>query len=296
MVLLAPPRGGSAALSFPPSGSHPGRFPPVDEHIVVPETTRDEMIRGRKVVAQPALEPHADLQTSLDFLILPHVRPGYRPSTELLTRVSEGSNFATDLSIRREGQDPATGRRFLEEISFEIVNEQSTRDILEKAEDLAERGVRRVFAIFVKRREVCEWSAAKRAFVPLALDGMLEDPCFVRPIAVRALLDVGNAELEVVRALERKGNAEIESLKERAARKGLEQGLERGLEQGLEQGREQGREEGRREVLRSLLEARFGELSAAAEARIAGATRATLDAWTLRLLSAATVDEVFAEP
>ncbi|MRG97235.1 hypothetical protein [Polyangium spumosum] len=248
----------------------------MDEHIVVPETTRDEMIRGRKVVAQPALEPHADLQTSLDFLILPHVRPGYRPSTELLTRVSEGSNFATDLSIRREGQDPATGRRWLEEISFEIVNEQSVRDVREKAEDLVERGVRRVFAIFVKRREVCEWSAQKRAFVPLPLDGMLEDPCFVRPIAVRALLDVQNAEREVVRALERKGNEELEQLKESAAQKG--------------------REEGRREVLRSLLRARFGEVSAAVEARIAGATCATLDTWTLRLLSATTLDDIFAEP
>ncbi|MDI1481710.1 hypothetical protein [Polyangium sp. y55x31] len=277
MVLLAPPRsGGGAALSFPPSGSRSGRFPPVDEHIVVPETTRDEMIRGRKVSAQPALEPHADLQTSLDFLILPHVRPGYRPSTELLTRVAEGSNFATDLSIRREGQDPATGRRFLEEISFEIVNEQSVRDVVEKAEELAERGVRRVFAIFVKRREVCEWSPEKHAFVPLLLDGMLEDPCFVRPIAVRALLDVQNAEREVVRALERKGNAELERLKEGA--------------------RDAGREEGRREALGTLLRARFGEISADAEARIAGATRATLDAWILRLLDAKTIDEVFAEP
>jgi len=242
----------------------------------MPETTRDEMIRGRKVVAQPALEPHADLQTSLDFLILPHVRPGYRPSTELLTRVSEGSNFATDLSIRREGQDPATGRRFLEEISFEIVNEQSVRDVAEKAEDLAERGVRRVFAIFVKRREVCEWSTEKHAFVPLLLDGMLEDPCFVRPIAVRALLDAQNAELEVVRALERKGNTELARLKENA--------------------RDEGREEGRREALRTLLRARFGEISADADARIAGASRATLDAWILRLLSATTSDEVFAEP
>ncbi|MDI3283797.1 hypothetical protein [Polyangium sp. 15x6] len=277
MVLLAPPRGGGGAvLSFPPSGSRPGRFPPVDEHIVVPETTRDEMIRGRKVVAQPALEPHADLQTSLDFLILPHVRPGYRPSTELLTRVSEGSNFATDLSIRREGQDPATGRRFLEEISFEIVNEQSVRDVVEKAEELAERGVRRVFAIFVKRREVCEWSTEKRAFLPLLLDGMLEDPCFVRPIAVRALLDVQNAEREVVRALERKGNAELEKLKDGA--------------------RDEGREEGRREALRPLLRARFGEISADAEARIAGATCTMLDAWILRLLDAKTIDEVLAEP
>jgi hypothetical protein len=29
-------------------------FPLVDEHLVVPEVTRDEPIRGRKVIAQPA--------------------------------------------------------------------------------------------------------------------------------------------------------------------------------------------------------------------------------------------------
>jgi hypothetical protein len=34
----------------------PRSNPPLDQHLVVPEVTRDEMIRGRNVVAQPALE------------------------------------------------------------------------------------------------------------------------------------------------------------------------------------------------------------------------------------------------
>ena len=51
-----------------PSQRLPGRssFPPVDEHLVEPEVTRDEIIGGRRVVALPAKEPHATRQFTLD--------------------------------------------------------------------------------------------------------------------------------------------------------------------------------------------------------------------------------------
>lgn len=64
-------------------------------------------------------------------------------STELLTRVGPKSDFATDLCIRREGIDADTGRRYLEELAFEVVSEQPLRDITDKTEDLLARGVRR---------------------------------------------------------------------------------------------------------------------------------------------------------
>ncbi|WP_437674188.1 hypothetical protein [Sorangium sp. So ce131] len=262
-ILMAPAAQGGAALRFPPA-----ERPPVDEHVVVPELTRDELIRGRRVVAQPALEPHGDVHSLVNAVIGPHVRAGYRPSVDLLTRVSSGSNFATDLSIRREGTDPETGRRYLEELSFEIVNEQSMRDVREKAEDLLARGVRRFFAVFVKRGGVAEWSAAKGEFEPLDLDGALDDPCFVRPLKVRALLDMAAGEAEIARALEQKGNPEIEAMKQRAAR------------------------EGQREVLLDLLRVRFGELPASALARIESASAETLQTWARRLLTAGTLDEV----
>jgi len=233
MAMLAPPARGGAVLSFPPSEHSSGSFPPVDEHLVAPETTRDEVIRGRKIIAQPALEPHGDKHADLDFVILPHVREGYRASIDLLTRTSESSDFATDLSIRKEGQDPETGRRYLEEISFEIVNEQSMRDVREKAEELAARGVRRIFAIFVKHENVAEWSCEEKNFVTLDKNGKIEDRCLLRPISVNALLDAAIAEIEVVRALARKKNPEIESIKKRAKQDGHREGLEKGLEKGL---------------------------------------------------------------
>ena len=74
-------------------------------------------------------------------------------STDLLTRLSEGSHFATDTCVRRAGIDPRTGVRHLEELAFEVVHEQSTKDITERAEELSARGVRRVVAIFVKKRK-----------------------------------------------------------------------------------------------------------------------------------------------
>src|SRR5438552_272713 len=91
-ILLAPPAsGGAAALKLPGA---PG-FPPVDERLVQPET-REEMVRGERIFAQPALEPHGDQHFGLDYVLGAHVRPGYVGSTDLLTRVSHGSDFATD--------------------------------------------------------------------------------------------------------------------------------------------------------------------------------------------------------
>ena len=49
----------------------PGRgdFPRLDDHLVVPEVTRDEVIKGRRVVAHPALPPHGDQHSELDFVV-----------------------------------------------------------------------------------------------------------------------------------------------------------------------------------------------------------------------------------
>jgi hypothetical protein len=268
-LLLAPPARGGAALSFPPADRprSPSRAP-VDEHLVAPEVTRDEVLRGRKLVAQPALAPHADAHADIGGVLRWHVREGYRASVDLLTRVSEGSDFATDVSIRRDGQDPETKQRYLEELSFEIVNEQAIRDVHDKAEELAARGVRRIFAIFVQRNMVCEWSHERSAFVTLGKDAVIEDPCLVRPLAVRALLDAAIAEREAVRALKQRGSPEILALQEEA------------------------RIEGRRGLFLELLRMRFGALSPEAEAHILAASPATLDTWAGRVLAAPTIDDI----
>lgn len=169
------------------------RAPRVDDHVVRPET-REEMVRGEVQQAVPALPPHADAHVDAAFAVRGLARPGYTVADDLLTRFAERSDFASDLSVRRAGTDTSTGERHLEELAFEVVNTQSDQDVADRAEDMTARGVRRTFAIFVKRREVAEWSAAEGRFVPLPADGRIEDECLVAPLPVRALLDAASSE------------------------------------------------------------------------------------------------------
>ena len=82
---------------------------------------------------------------------------------------------------------------------------------------------------------------------------------------------------------------------------GREEGREEGLEKGLEKGREEGREEGlkqalthQRDLLLRMLAARFGAVVAAVQQQIAHASQEQLDQWLLRILSASSLEDVFA--
>lgn len=77
----------------------PGRdsFPRVDDHLIEPEVTRDEIIGGRRVIALPANPPHANQQSDLDYVLRAHVAPGYLTAADLLTRLDEDSLAADSL-------------------------------------------------------------------------------------------------------------------------------------------------------------------------------------------------------
>jgi hypothetical protein len=111
--LAAPAASGStSALRLPGRGSFPG----VDDHLVEPEITRDEIINGRRVVAMPAEPPHANRHGGLGYVLGAHVAPGYIMAVDLLTRQGVDSDFASDACIYKGGVEPATGMRYLEEI------------------------------------------------------------------------------------------------------------------------------------------------------------------------------------
>jgi len=198
----------------------PAAFPRVDDQLVRPET-REELVRGRAGLAAAAKAPHADRQADVVSLARNVAAKGYVSSTELLTRAGPQSDFATDACIRREGIDPATGARYLEELVFEVVSEQSVRDMTERAEDLTTRGVRRVIAIFIKKGEVREWSAERSDWTVLDPNGTVEDPTLVEPIPIRALLDGAGAERTVVRALYAKREPELMAIEAKAREEGL---------------------------------------------------------------------------
>jgi len=228
--------------------------PRVDDPLVRPET-REEIVRGRKIHAAPAMEPHADRHQVLGFVTSGCIAPGYIAATDLLTRVGPRSNFATDTCIRRAGIDPDTGARYLEELAFEIVSAQSHRDITERAEDLSTRGVRRIVAIFVKRGEVCEWSAERNDWMVLDPNGVFEDPTLAEPIPIRAMLDQAEADQTVVWGLRTKGNPAIQTIETRAKEEGRAEGHAEGRAEGHAEGRAEGHAEGRAEGSRTAIEA-----------------------------------------
>jgi hypothetical protein len=284
--LKAPGASGASSLHLPGRAD----FPRLDDHLVVPEVTRDEVIKGRRVVAMPADPPHGDQHFRLDYVVGAHVAPGYEGSTDLLTRTGEASDFASDACIRKTGDDPATGSRYLEEIAFEVVSTQSEGDVREKAEEMHERGVRRIFALFVKGpRRVCEWSPKSRRWLPLDAGARIEDPCLVAPLAVSALLDAALADNAVVEALKAKRNPEI--LKLEAAAKA------EGKTEGKTEGRAEGEAKGTAEAILKVLEARGVAVSRAQREKILRCSdRARLSRWVVRASLATSAEEVTAEP
>jgi hypothetical protein len=259
-MLMAPSTSAAEVFHFPPAED----FPPVDDRLVEPET-REEIVRGRRVFAYPADPPHADRHCELDYVIRGHVLPGYVSSSDMLTRPSASSDFATDTSIRKQGTDETTGRRHLEELAFEVVHKQSLRDITERAEELSARGVRRIFAIFVRSSEVKEWSPEQRRWQLLDLDGSISDSCLIRPIRVKALLNAVEADNEVARALLKKNNPVLAQVQEESSREGFDAGRKEGLDAGRKEGLDAGKKQGKALKLSRQFEKRLARTLTDAE-------------------------------
>ncbi len=276
--LKAPGRSGSSLPRHLPGR---GAFPGVDEHLVEAEVTREEVIGGHRMVTSPALSPHATQHTELDYVIRANVAPGYRVANDLLTRIDKKSDFASDVCVFKDGVDPATGARHLEEIAFEVVSEQNEGLVTEKAERMRRRGVRRLFAVWVKSRRVCEWSAESQSWRPLEADSRIQDRCLVTPLSVAALLNAAAADRAVVEALAAKNSPAILERDAAAQAKGEAKGKAEGIA---------------RSILR-LLEARGIAASTAQRKEILDCPDLDrLDQWLLKALSASSVDEVISEP
>jgi hypothetical protein len=195
-------------------------FPGVDDHLVEPEVTRDEIIGGRRVVAQPSKPPHARQRALLNHVLQAHLAPGYLGATNLLTRYDQDSNFASSACVYKAGIDSATGERCLEEITFDVVSDQNEEAVAEKAPRRHRRGVRRIFALFVEDQRVCEWSSERQSWDPMDRDSAIEDACLVTPLPVAALLDRDAAAVAVVKGLVAQGNPELKRREAVAEAKG----------------------------------------------------------------------------
>jgi hypothetical protein len=273
--LKAPPQSSSvSSMRLPPVTD----FPDVDDHLDPPEITRLERIGGQVIEASPAEAPHAIRHGQLDYLLRGTVADGYLSASDLKTRFDEESDFASDGAVLKEGVDPKTGKRHLEELAFEVVSEQRASVPREKAARMHRRGVRRIFAVFVKEGRVGEWSPEDSDWRMLDPSSTIEDRCLVQPLPVSSLLDAASADDTVVSALAAKDNAAIREIRNRSRTEGKVEGEARGTAKA---------------VLR-VLETRGFEVDADVRRRVLACTDpATLDLWLSRVAGAASVDEVF---
>jgi len=115
-------------------------------------------------------------------------------------------DVAPDASVFSAARDPQTGQRQLEELAFELASTESSSHAARKAQKLAGRGVRRIFAVDVTRRRAVEWSAETGSWSILERDSQIEDSALAAPLPVRALVSAAKADDAVARALLTKRN------------------------------------------------------------------------------------------
>jgi Uma2 family endonuclease len=250
--------------------------PAVDERLVAPET-RYEIADGVLVHVSPAHEPHGSRHSKISALLEAHVELEFDVATDLLTRTSETTDVAPDVSVFPFERDPQTGGRQLEHMAFEVVSTESLAHAGQKAAALAERGVRRVFAIDIERGRVLEWSRALGTWTLLDPSAYIEDPVLAAPLPIEALIHAAKTDDAVARALLLKHNPVLE-----AARA---------------QDRVTAKAEGKAEALLVILAARGVSLPPAARARILDERDLErLDRWIARAMTCTTVAEMWAEP
>lgn len=222
-------------------------LPPVDARLVTPET-RYEIHDGVLVHVPPADGPHGTRHSKASALVEAHAALDFDVASDMLTRTSETSDIAPDVSVFPRAPDLVTGGRQLEHLAFEIVSTSSVSHAGRKAAKLVARGVRRVFAIDIERARALEWSSSLGTWSLLDTSSYIEDPALAAPLPIDALLNAAKADDAIARALILKRNPVIEA--DRAASN------EKAQNQGRVEGRQEGLIRGRAEALLAMLAAR----------------------------------------
>ena len=266
----------------------PGRaaeLPRVDDYRDDIDFESEEMIGGVVYKVMGADYPHAQRNAHLDYLLRGLAAPGYTVASDLKTRVSGDDDFASDSALVREGTDPETETRYLEEIAFEVVDKQDPKIITEKVPRMIRRGVRRVFAVFVKTGRVKEWATETEEWVTLHPSALIEDPTLVEPVTVKALLDAAEADDAVVRGLAKKDNPELQRIRR-------QERIEGQIE-GQAEGKAEGRLEAQRQAVLNVLAARGLEVPESVRETVLSCDDSTvLDRWVRAAATADAADAV----
>jgi hypothetical protein len=84
----------------------------------------------------------------------------------------------------------------------------------------------------------------------------------------------------------------IEQGIQQGIQQGMQQGVQQGMQQGMQQGLQQGMQQGEAYILLRLLHVKFGDIPEETRRRVESADAETLLAWSERILTARSVDEV----
>ena len=198
-------------------------LPAIDDRLVQPET-RYEILDGELVYVSPADPPDAARHVQLAALIEAHTGHAFEAAADKLMRTSKVDDIAPDVSVYPAAPDPHTGRRQLEHLAFEIASTQSLGHAGRKARKLADRGVRRVFAIDVEQSRALEWSAELGTWRELDPAGHIEDPALAVPLPIDAIIHAAKADDAVARALIAKGNPVLKAHLAEATAEGILRG------------------------------------------------------------------------
>lgn len=218
-------------------------LPPIDERLALPEAGY-EIIDGVVTFVVPADPPHGESHQTISVLVSAHVHTDFKVALDLLTRTSKIDDIAPDVSVYPRAPDPKTGGRSLEHLAFQVVSTESLARASTKAKKLAGRGVRRVFAIDIKRNRALEWSRELDTWGVLDSDGYIEDAALAVRLSVHALLNAANTDDDVARALVVKQNPVIEAANARSHAEGFAEGIAEGKAEGIAEGKAEGKAEG----------------------------------------------------
>jgi Uma2 family endonuclease len=271
-------------------------LPPVDARLAEPET-RYEILDGELAHVPPADEPHGTRHSKISALVEAHVASDFDVASDMLTRTSRTSDVAPDVSVFPRARDPETGGRQLEQLAFEVVSTESLGHAGRKAAKLADRGVRRVFAIDVERARALEWSRSLATWSVLDMSAHIADPALAAPLPIEALVVAARADDAMARAFVVKRNPVIEAVKAEAKREGRDEGTRDGFAAGMARGSAEGKLAGRAEALVDILDMRGISLEASDRARILSERYpAQLRRWFARAATCVDTTELFAEP
>jgi hypothetical protein len=256
--------------------------PAIDDRLAVPET-RSEIVDGAVVHVPPADAPHGTRHAQVTALLEAHAAARFDVACDMLTRTSETSDVAPDVSVFPDDPDPETGGRQLEQLAFEIVSTESLGHAGGKAAKLVARGVRRVFAIDVERSRLLEWSSSLGTWTVLDGAARIGDPALDAALPVDMLVRAAKTDDAVARALIIKRNPVIEATRaqDRA--------------EGEIKGRIEGEIKGVIRALLVLLNRRGISVDDAALERIQGEQDPQqLDHWIAHAATCTTIAELFA--